>query len=38
MGERIAELDEQVTRLDASFRDFLSHVPNLPDETVPVGK
>ncbi len=37
MGDRIAELDEQVTRLDTSFRDFLSSVPNLPDETVPVG-
>src|SRR4051812_25411476 len=37
MGDRIAELDEQVTRLDTSFRDFLSNVPNLPDETVPVG-
>ncbi|MFL6451482.1 MAG: serine--tRNA ligase [Bryobacteraceae bacterium] len=37
MGERITELDEQVTRLDASFRDFLSNVPNLPDETVPIG-
>ena len=37
MGERIAELDEQVTRLDTSFRDFLSQIPNLPDESVPVG-
>jgi seryl-tRNA synthetase len=37
MGERIAELDRQVSRLDSSFRDFLSHVPNLPDESVPVG-
>src|SRR4051794_9301072 len=37
MGDRIAELDEQVTGLDTSFRDFLSNVPNLPDETVPVG-
>lgn len=37
MGDRIAELDEQVNRLDSSFRDFLSNVPNLPDETVPVG-
>lgn len=37
MGERVAALDEQVTKLDSAFRDFLSHVPNLPDETVPVG-
>jgi seryl-tRNA synthetase len=37
MGERIGQLDEQVTRLDASFRDFLSQVPNIPDQSVPVG-
>src|SRR6476469_5236134 len=33
MGERIGQLDEQVTRLDASFRDFLSQVPNIPEES-----
>jgi seryl-tRNA synthetase len=38
MGEQITELDGRVAQLDASFREFLSQVPNLPDESVPVGK
>src|ERR1700709_1256444 len=38
MGERIADLDEQGTRMDGSFRRFLSRVPNLPDASVPVGR
>jgi seryl-tRNA synthetase len=38
MGDRIAELDSRVDKLDGEFRDFLARVPNLPDETVPVGK
>ncbi len=38
MGERVAELDEQAARLDAEFRDFLSRIPNLPHESVPVGQ
>lgn len=38
MGEQIAELDVQVHQLDGDFRDFLARVPNLPQESVPVGK
>lgn len=38
IGDRIAELDSRVDKLDGEFRDFLSRVPNLPDETVPIGK
>ncbi len=38
MGERITELDAQVTTVDAEFRDFLARVPNIPYESVPVGK
>ena len=37
-GERIAELDVRVDQLDGEFRDFLARVPNLPQESVPVGK
>ncbi|MDQ2776827.1 MAG: serine--tRNA ligase [Acidobacteriota bacterium] len=38
MGDRISELDEQVSKLDAEFRDFLARIPNLPYQDVPVGK
>lgn len=38
IGVRIAELDAEVNRLDAEFRDFLARIPNLPAESVPVGK
>jgi len=38
MGERIGALDEQAGKLDSEFRDFLSRVPNLPQESVPIGK
>jgi seryl-tRNA synthetase len=37
MGERIGELDEQAAKLDTEFRDLLARIPNLPDESVPVG-
>ncbi|MBV9294564.1 MAG: serine--tRNA ligase, partial [Acidobacteriaceae bacterium] len=38
IGERIAELEEQVGKLDTEFHDLLASVPNIPQETVPVGK
>jgi seryl-tRNA synthetase len=38
IGARISELDEQVKTLDESFRELLSGIPNLPHESVPVGK
>ena len=38
MGERISALDEKVKALDESFRDLLAGIPNIPHESVPVGK
>jgi seryl-tRNA synthetase len=38
MGERIAELDAEANKVDAEFRDVLARVPNVPHESVPVGK
>src|SRR3954451_14843108 len=38
MGDRISLLDQQVAELDLQFRDFLAQIPNLPSETVPIGK
>lgn len=38
MGDRITQLDGEVGKVDAEFRDFLARVPNLPAEGVPVGK
>jgi seryl-tRNA synthetase len=37
IGDRIAHLDEQAGKLNAEFRDFLAHIPNLPHESVPIG-
>ena len=36
--DRIAELDKRATELDESFRAMLAGVPNVPHESVPVGK
>jgi seryl-tRNA synthetase len=38
MGERISALDEKVKALDESFRDLLAGIPNIPHESVPIGK
>ena len=38
MGERITVLDEQVRTLDAEFQELLAGIPNLPHESVPVGR
>ncbi|MDQ6705095.1 MAG: serine--tRNA ligase [Acidobacteriota bacterium] len=38
IGERIKLLDEQVRTLDDKFRDLLAGIPNLPHESVPVGR
>jgi seryl-tRNA synthetase len=38
MGERMAALDEKVKALDESFRTMLAGIPNIPHESVPVGK
>jgi len=38
MGEKISSLEEQAKSLDDKFRDLLAGVPNIPHESVPVGK
>ncbi len=38
IAEEIATLDEQVKTLDEQFRDLLSGIPNIPHESVPVGR
>lgn len=38
MGDRITELDQQVKALDDRFRGMLAAIPNVPHESVPVGK
>jgi seryl-tRNA synthetase len=38
MGEKISALEDQAKSLDDKFRDLLAGVPNIPHESVPVGK
>jgi seryl-tRNA synthetase len=38
MGDRITELDDAVAKLDLEFQDFLSRIPNVPHDSVPVGR
>jgi seryl-tRNA synthetase len=38
MAERSSQLDDEVNKLDAEFRDVLARIPNLPQPDVPVGK
>jgi len=38
IGERIAALDEKAKAFDESFRELIAGVPNIPQESVPVGK
>ncbi len=38
MADRGAELDSQVKELDEEFRSLLAGIPNLPHESVPVGR
>ncbi len=38
IGERIAGLDEKAKSADEKFRDLIAGVPNIPHESVPVGK
>jgi len=37
LKEKIAQADERVTACDATLRDLLTNIPNLPDDSVPVG-
>jgi seryl-tRNA synthetase len=38
IGDRITGLDEKAKVLDDSFRELIAGVPNIPHESVPVGK
>ena len=38
MGDRVSELNKLVEEVDSQFRDMLAGIPNLPHESVPVGK
>ncbi|HKR61441.1 MAG TPA: serine--tRNA ligase [Pyrinomonadaceae bacterium] len=38
LKERIAKLDQARDQAEAAIRDLLSSLPNLPDDSVPVGK
>jgi len=38
MGDRVTELNKQVDEVDAQFREMLAGIPNVPHESVPVGK
>jgi seryl-tRNA synthetase len=38
IGDEIAALDEKAKFADESFRDLMAGVPNIPHESVPVGK
>lgn len=38
IGDRIASLDENVRELDESFKELMAGIPNVPHESVPVGK
>src|SRR6476660_905560 len=38
IGDRISALEEQAAILDKEFQDLLAGIPNVPHESVPVGK
>ena len=38
LSERITVLDEKAKAIDESFRELMAGVPNIPHESVPVGK
>ncbi len=38
MGDRIAALDDNVKALDERFREALAGIPNVPHESVPLGR
>lgn len=37
LGDEIKDLEEKQTELDEKQRDILLHIPNIPDETTPIG-
>ncbi|MGC9964077.1 MAG: serine--tRNA ligase [Syntrophobacteraceae bacterium] len=38
LGLEIKALDQQLAEVEENFRDFLMNMPNVPDDSVPVGK
>ena len=38
LGDEIKELEEKQNELDSKQRNVLLHIPNIPDETTPVGE
>src|SRR5690349_11862924 len=38
MGDRIGELDKEVDAVDREFQELLAGIPNVPHESVPVGR
>jgi len=38
LGTHISGLDEQIKMLDDQFRDLLAGIPNLPHDSVPIGR
>jgi len=38
LGVEIKALDQQLAEVEQNFRDFLLIIPNVPDESVPVGR
>ena len=38
VGDRIAQLDEKVNRIDDELQQLLATVPNIPDADIPLGK
>ena len=37
LGDRIKVLEDKQTELDAKQKDLLLHIPNIPDESTPIG-
>ena len=37
LGDEIKTLEEKETELDAKQKNLLLHIPNIPDETTPIG-
>src|SRR5215475_14021499 len=38
IGDQISDLDKQVEALDQEFQELLASIPNMPHESVPVGR
>lgn len=38
VGDKITELDGQVTKVETELNDLMSNLPNIPDERTPYGK